>query len=116
MCLIDNTLDVLWGTNGNIWIQRKMKEQGGEDAKDLADLQEELRSEYASTPVKYETRQSIAQLRNANECLRLVHAMVTPENAEIIYGLSIKLNLTPSQMVLPENVIQLTDVCRNSSS
>jgi exosome complex component RRP4 len=116
MCLIDNTLDVLWGTNGNIWIQRKMKEQGGEDAKDLADLQEQLRSEHASTPVEYETRQSIARLRNAIECLRLVHAMVTPENAEIIYGLSIKLNLTPSQMVLPENVIQLTDVCRNSSS
>jgi exosome complex component RRP4 len=115
MCLIDNTLDVLWGTNGNIWIQRKMKDQGGEDAKDLADLQEQLRSEHATTPVDYDIRQSTARLRNAIECLRLVHAMVTPESAEAIYRLSIKLNLKPSHMVLPENVIQLTEPCRDAS-
>ena len=43
MSMIDNTLDVLWGTNGNIWIQRKLKTEGTE-AKDLADLQEHLQA------------------------------------------------------------------------
>jgi exosome complex component RRP4 len=111
--LINNTLDVLWGTNGNVWIQRKMKDQGGEDAKDLADLQEQLRQEHATTPVDGETRQSIARLRNAVECLRLVHAMVTPENTEAVYAKSIELTLKPAQMLLPENTIRLTESCRS---
>jgi exosome complex component RRP4 len=111
--LINNTLDVLWGTNGNVWIQRKMKDQGGEDAKDLADLQEQLRQEHATTPVDGETRQSIARLRNAIECLRLVHAMVTPENAEAVYAKSTELTLKPALMLLPENTIRLTEACRS---
>jgi exosome complex component RRP4 len=111
--LINNTLDVLWGTNGNVWIQRKMKDQGGEDAKDLADLQEQLRQEHATTPVDTETRQSIARLRNAIECLRLVHVMVTPENTEIVYAKSMELSLKPALMLLPENTIRLTEVCRS---
>jgi exosome complex component RRP4 len=112
--LIYNTLDVLWGTNGNVWIQRKMKDQGGEDAKDLADLQEQLRQEHATTPVDPDTRQSIARLRNAIECLRLVHAMATPEHAEAVYAKSLELNLKPSHMLLPENTIRLTEFCRDS--
>lgn len=113
--LIDNTLDVLWGTNGNVWIQRKMKDQGGEDAKDLADLQEQLRLEHATTPVDVDTRRSIARLRNAIECLRLVHAMVTPENAEAVYDKSLEMNLhRPSLMLLPENTIRLTEACRDA--
>ena len=112
--LINNTLDVLWGTNGVVWIQRKMKEQGGEDAKDLADLQEQLRQEHATTPVDPDTRQSIARLRNAIDCLRLVHAMATQENSEAVYQRSLDMNLKPAMMLLPENVIQLTEPCRNT--
>ncbi|KAG7342353.1 exosome complex exonuclease [Nitzschia inconspicua] len=111
--LIGNKLDVLWGTNGNIWIQRKMNDGGGEDAKDMADLQEQLRQEHATTPVDNDTRQSIARLRNAIECLRLVHAMATPENAEMVYAKSLELNLRPFHMLLPENTIRLTEFCRN---
>ena len=113
--LIDNTLDVLWGTNGVVWIQRKMKEQGGDDAKDLANLQEQLRQEHAATPVDPETRLSIARLRNAIDCLRLVHAMVTPENSEAVYRLSLERSLKPAMMLLPDNVIQLTEPFRNVS-
>lgn len=111
--MINNSLDVLWGTNGNIWIQRKLKEEG-DDTKDLADLQEQLRQEHAKTPVMPDLRQSIARLRNSIECLRLVHAMVTPENAETIYNRSVEQSLRPSEMLVPHNVIRLTESCRNS--
>jgi len=111
--MINNSLDVLWGTNGNIWIQRKLKEEG-DDTKDLADLQEQLRQEHAKTPVMPDLRQSIARLRNSIECLRLVHAMVTPENAETIYNRSVEQSLRPSEMLVPDNVIRLTESCRNS--
>jgi exosome complex component RRP4 len=110
--MINNTLDVLWGTNGNIWIQRKLKEEG-EDVKDLADLQEQLRQEHANTPVLPDERMSIARLRNSIECLRLVHAMVTPEHAETVFKLSEELKVKASHMLLPDNVVRLTEPCRN---
>ena len=91
-----------------------MKDQGGDDAKDLADLQEQLRQEHATTPVDVETRVSIARLRNAIECLRLVHTMVTPESAEAVYATSLERNLKPAQMLLPENTIRLTEFCRKN--
>jgi exosome complex component RRP4 len=114
MTMINDSLDVLWGTNGSIWIQRKLKTAGGEDANNLADLQEQLRQEHANTPVLPDERQAIARLRNAIECLRLVHSMVTPEHAEEIYNHGIELSLKPAQMLLPENIIRLTEKCRNS--
>lgn len=113
MTMINSTLDVLWGTNGNIWIQRKLKETGGDEANNLADLQEQLRQEHANTPVLPDERQSIARLRNAIECLRLVHSIVTPELAEEIYNRSLTTySLSPAQMLLPANVIALTEICR----
>lgn len=116
MTLINGTLDVLWGVNGNIWIQRKLKDQGGEDAKDMAELQDQLRREHAEEPVDTATRVSLARLRNAIECLRLVHTMVTPESAEAIYDLSMSpsFQLRPSQMLIPDNVIRLTDGIRKN--
>lgn len=128
--LLDDTLDVLWGTNGVIWIQRSMKEQehdgqrrstAAEDnntnnnniSKDLmADLQEQIRRDHATTPVPPETRRSIARVRNSIECLRLVHAMVTPERVEAIYRASLELNLTPSQLLWPDHTIRLTQEIR----
>lgn len=112
MSMINSTLDVLWGTNGNIWIQRKLKETGGDEANNLADLQEQLRQEHAKTPVLPDERQAIARLRNAIECLRLVHSMVTPEFGEEIYNRSLTFGLSPSQMLLPQNVVSLTEICR----
>jgi len=114
--MINNTLDVLWGTNGSIWIQRKLKEMGGDEANNLAYLQEQLRQEHAKTPVLPDERQAIARLRNAIECLRLVHSMVTPEFAEEIYNRSVTFGLSPSQMLLPQNVVSLTEICRQSST
>jgi exosome complex component RRP4 len=115
MSLINDTLDVLWGTNGNIWIQRHLQQQGGDDTKDLADLQEQLRQDHAKTPVLPDERQSMARLRNAIECLRLVHCMVTPEQAETIYQKSVELALKPAEMMQADHVLQLTESCRNNS-
>jgi exosome complex component RRP4 len=111
--MISNTLDVLWGCNGNIWIQRKLQLLE-ESEKEMAQLQETLRHEHSMTPVLPDERQSISRLRNAIECLRLVHCMVTPERAEAIYNKSVELPLRPADMLLPDNVIQLTESVRNS--
>jgi exosome complex component RRP4 len=111
--MISNTLDVLWGCNGNIWIQRKLH-MLEESEKEMAQLQEKLRHEHAITPVLPDERQSISRLRNAIECLRLVHCMVTPESAEAIYNKSVELSLRPADMLLPDNVIHLTESVRNT--
>lgn len=110
--MIKDSLDVLWGTNGLIWIQRALQSSGGDDAKDLAELQEELRRQHANTPVLPDQRESIARLRNAIECLRLVHSMVTPELTESIYNKSIELGWRPYEMLQPPNVLLLTESCR----
>lgn len=111
--MISNTLDVLWGCNGNIWIQRKLQ-MLEESEKEMAQLQEKLRHEHAITPVLPDERQSISRLRNSIECLRLVHCMVTPESAEAIYNKSVELSLRSADMLLPDNVIHLTESVRNS--
>lgn len=114
LSLINNTLDVLWGTNGSIWIQRALKTPGGDEGKDLAELQEQLRKEHATTPVLPEERLSIARLRNSIECLRLVHAMITPEMAENVYRTSISFGFKPFDMLSPDHVIELTTACLKS--
>ncbi len=122
--LIDDTIDALWGVNGNVWLQRKMKGDdkgsGGNSSamtndgmKDVADLQEKMRRDHADTPVDVDTRRSLARLRNAIECLRMVHALCAPETAEAVYRKSLSLGLSnPSEMLLPENVLILTEECR----
>ena len=124
--MINGTLDVLWGTNGVIWIQRTMKDQTESNttttsssnnnnssnvstSQDLmADLQEQIRHEHATTPISKDIRQSIARLRNCIECLRLVHTLITPERVESLYEKSILSNLPASQILWPDNIIELT--------
>jgi exosome complex component RRP4 len=134
--MIHNTLDVLWGTNGNIWIQRRLKtaqegtmmdgasssnnnhkdsnNNNNSDNKGVeqAEVEEQLRQEHARTPVEFEERMVIARLRNAIECLRLVHSMVTPDRAESIYKQSLEQGIRPADMLLPENIIRLSESCR----
>ncbi len=115
LTMIKDSLDVLWGTNGLIWIQRALQSTGGDDAKDLAELQEDLRRHHAMTPILPDQRESIARLRNAIECLRLVHSMVTPELAESIYHKSVELGWRPFEMLQPPNILQLTESCRQDN-
>ena len=113
--MIQDTLDVLWGCNGHIWIQRKL--QLYEDSeKELATLQETIRKQHAETPVMPDERLSIARLRNAIECLRLVHCIITTERAEAIYNLSLERKMRPAEMLLPDNVITLTASARHAQS
>ena len=113
--MINDTLDALWGCNGYIWIQRKLPSPSQDSEKELALLQEQLRKEHADTPVTVEERQSMARLKNAIECLRIVHCMVTPESAELIYEASVQKGMNPAQMMIPENVIELTSFVRRET-
>lgn len=109
-----NLLDVLWGTNGCIWIQRKLPLSQQSPEEDLAERQEELRKEHAAIPVNFEERQAICRFRNAIECLRLVQIMVSPENVQTVYELS--KHLRPAEMVHPQNIIELTATLRRRSN
>ena len=133
--MINNTLDVLWGTNGKIWIQRRLKtfeeyeaggggnnmsmdttannnDAGGGNKSERSEIEELIRQEHSATPTTLEERLSIARVRNAIECLRLVYCMVTPENVETVYEQSIALNMKPSDMLSADNIIQLTALSR----
>ncbi|VEU34190.1 unnamed protein product [Pseudo-nitzschia multistriata] len=122
--MINDTIDALWGVNGKIWLQRKMgddKSQGSgnsntltnEGMKDVADLQEKMRKDHAETPVDVQLRRSLARLRNAVECLRMVHALCAPENAEAVYHKSLEMGLAnPSEMLFPKHVLLLTEDLR----
>ena len=135
LSLLENQIDVLWGVNGNIWLQRKMN--GGDNSdksKDnnatgsssssdkVADLQEKMRLEHANTPIDIDIRRMLCRLRNSIECLRMVHTMCTPENTEIVYHKSLNSNsqscnnLTMSipDMLLPENILLLTEEFRTT--
>ena len=131
--MINNTLDVVWGTNGIIWIQKRLptieeyeaSSGGGSSAMvtddaalgtpgkgERSEIEELIRQQHSKTPPDIEIRQSIARLRNSIECLRLVYCMVTPENVELIYTQSEILNMKVSDMLLPNNIIQLTELSR----
>ncbi|CAB9519195.1 complex component RRP4 [Seminavis robusta] len=110
-------VDVVWGVNGQIWIQRKLSALQGyhnnvaqaENDRD-EDRHERLRQEHASTPLLQDDRMAVARVRNAIECLAMVHAMVTPEHVETVYRQSS--HLRPADMLLPDNVIALTACTR----
>jgi exosome complex component RRP4 len=118
--MLNNTFEVLWGCNGMIWMQRKMPDQmdTAEDTAgpDLAELQEQRRTDHANMPYAAEERRNLARLRNAVECLRLTYALATSESAEEVYRNSLTTHLTPSQMLLPDNVIRLTAFTRNAKN
>lgn len=143
--LVNDTIDALWGVNGNIWLQRKMKGEGeknngsngnndndnddsndnnsnnnnnnnsnNDGMKDVANLQEKMRQDHADTPVDVDTRRSLSRLRNSIECLRMVHTICAPETAEAVYKKSLQLGLqNPSEMLLPENILVLTEEFRS---
>ena len=140
--LIHNTIDGLWGVNGNIWLQRSMTNPNddstttttttqettttttrpkprrtSDEGATIADVSEKLRQEHAATPVDVETRRTLARLRNAIICLRSVHTMCTPEHVEMVYHKSMRCG--PQQrcipiphMLYPETILVLTEEFR----
>jgi exosome complex component RRP4 len=102
-------MTVLWGTNGYLWIQRSLPEE----TTTLPEVQERLRIQHATTPVLSEERRSIARLQNSMICLRLVHAMVTPESVKRVFQAS--LNFKVADMLRPDVVLQLTAFSRSTT-
>ena len=110
-------VDIVWGTNGIIWIQRKMSslQSAQQKSSDVLLQQrgdenrhEVLRKEHSTTPLLKDDRVAIARVRNSILCLSLVHAMITPEDVESIYKKSLTHNLRPADMLHPDWIIQLT--------
>ena len=101
-CDIDD-ITLLLGMNGYIWIQRSFPKS--EDAQ-LAEHQEKIKLQHAKTPVLADERQRIARIRNAIQCLGLVHLMATPENIEQLYKASHAIAI--ADMLHPDNIIILT--------
>jgi exosome complex component RRP4 len=96
-------ITLLLGMNGYIWIQRSLPDS--EDAQ-LAEHQEKNKQQHAQTPVLPDERQRIARIRNAIQCLGMVHLMATPENIEEVYKASQAIPI--AEMLHPDNVIILT--------
>ena len=110
--------DILWGCNGMIWIQRKLSDDANDKSRmstgqqELAEQQEQRRQEHADMPYSPQERQDLARMRNCIECLRLTHSMITDEAVECVYRQSVERNLTPAQVLLPDNVVELTEAVR----
>lgn len=98
-----DNMTLLLGTNGCIWVQRALPQE--EDAQ-LAEHQEQLKQQHATTPVLVDERLKIARIRNAIECLSRIHMMITPEHIEHVYNSSKGLGV--ADMLQPDNVILLT--------
>jgi exosome complex component RRP4 len=112
--ILNQQFQVLWGCNGVIWMQRAMPDLEATGGPELVELQERRRVEHASMPLSPEERRNLARLRNAIECLRLVFCRVTQEAVEQVYETSLALNLNVSQMLVPVNVIRLTEPSRKA--
>jgi len=110
-------MDVLWGTNGYIWIQRKLPDTPQQDNKEapLADIQEKLRKQHANEPVLPDERQAIARLGNSIDCLKMIYAMVTPESVEKVYRESINQQVQIQDMLRPDVVVSLTAFLREKN-
>jgi exosome complex component RRP4 len=102
-------MTVLWGTNGYLWIQRKLPEENTT----LPEVLERLKQQHASTPLMIEERRNIARLRNSISCLSMVHAMVTPESVERVYQASS--NMKVGDMLRPDVVLQVTAFSRTTN-
>lgn len=109
-------MTILWGTNGYLWIQRSLPEEHDTTTGvALAEIQEKLKKQHAATPVLPEERKAIARVRNSMECLRMVHAMVTPESVERVYQASVDSNVRIGDMLRPDVVLQLTAQSRSTT-
>ncbi|KAL7469849.1 hypothetical protein ACHAXS_010096 [Conticribra weissflogii] len=115
----EGDVDVYLGLNGGIWIQRTIPtawensiRADQDERAPLAETLQKLRQLHATTRVNPSMRETIARVRNAIECLRLVHCQITPDTIETVAKASIKEGVRVSEMLLPEWVVQLTEGTR----
>ncbi|KAL3784197.1 hypothetical protein HJC23_001396 [Cyclotella cryptica] len=115
-------VDVYLGLNGGIWIQRTIPPQwenslhGSLDQDSRAPLAEtlqKLRQRHANTRVSASAREGIARVRNAIDCLRLVHCQITPESIEIVVKTSLREGVRVKDMLRPEFIVKITEATRS---
>mmetsp|Transcript_22389 Transcript_22389/g.21522 ORF Transcript_22389/g.21522 Transcript_22389/m.21522 type:complete len:346 (-) Transcript_22389:60-1097(-) len=129
-------IDVLLGCNGGIWIQRTIpqewiqraqrqakKESMGttvvdeeameENAAPLVETYTQLRTWHQQASTTPDERAAIARVRNAIQALAQVHTFITPQHITDIVQTSIQNNLQISHMMLPHNIVLLTECTRN---
>jgi exosome complex component RRP4 len=116
---------ILFGCNGMIWLQRKLPDPsltgapGGSTllagAPELAELAEARRKQHREQPYALGDRRRLAAVRNAIECLRLTHSMVTLESIRDVCEAARRQSVPPAQMVHPESVLRLTEALRGST-
>ncbi|CAN0030367.1 unnamed protein product [Ectocarpus sp. 8 AP-2014] len=116
--LPDTGVDVILGTNGNVWISRtppeewKGKEEGdAAGTGSVAPKAETLtrqRKQHAETETIGEARTNICRVRNAIVALRNVFHLVTPESIMSVYRRSVTMGLQPKDMLSGEAVLALT--------
>ena len=114
LSLGDTKVTVLWGMNGYLWIQRALPESSTNDQALFVEWQEGQHKAHAETEVLPSERQAIARLRNAIQCLSMVHAMITPEAVETVYRTSLDRNMRIGDMLRPDNGMALTASCRKN--
>ncbi|EJK68717.1 hypothetical protein THAOC_10080 [Thalassiosira oceanica] len=115
----EGDVDVYLGLNGGIWIQRTVPSEWEEAIRSdqderapLAETLQKLRHRHATTRVSRSMRERIARVRNAVECLRLVHCQISPDSIEAVARASLDAGVRVADMLLPENVVKLTEVTR----
>lgn len=77
----------------------------------LAETLQKIRKWHASTPVLPDERENIVRVRNAIECLRMVHCYVTPDNIMKVYEASKAVGL--GDMTRPDITLMLTEGTRS---
>lgn len=115
----EGEVDVYLGLNGGIWIQRTVPTEWEEAIRSdqderapLAETLQKLRHRHATTRVSRSMRERIARVRNAVECLRLVHCQISPDSIEAVARASLDAGVRVADMLLPENVVKLTEGTR----
>jgi exosome complex component RRP4 len=122
---------ILWGCNGMVWVQLHANEVTSSERATIlnfggavvveANVDDEtvVRSSEApdstdkSIPYSVAQRRMCIRVRNCIECLRMVaHPVMGPEDTVAVYRQSLRLQLTPNEMLQPQNVIQLTKQLR----
>lgn len=113
LTICKDQFQILLALNGYVWIQRNTPLETPTQTHEISTSSalEQQRKEHAEMSYTTSERQELARLRNVVVCLRQTLSEVTPEAIEEVYEASQHTNV--SDMLLPANVVRLTECRRN---
>jgi len=97
---LDCGVELIIGNNGYIWISPKQNNIENE---------ENSKTEIEIPPVSLEIRKNMARVRNSIVVLSKMWIAIHPSTIKYVYSLSLKLNLEPKEMLLPNSIRILTE-------